>query len=272
MVSILKLIFERFNMEVSVHIPVLLVLLFFLVALVYSSIGLGGGSSYTSLMALFGFNILAIPIISLTLNIMVTSVGSYNYIRNKQAKLNLILPFLISSIPAAYLGGSFQLSKQIFYWVLLITLSFVAWKIYFWQNNSQSIEIESKYKVIISLAAGSLLGLIAGIVGIGGGIYLVPLIIALNLGSQKQAAACGVIFVWFNSCSGLLSRMQNNPVELTSYLPVVIAVLIGGYLGSYLGAYKFSARFMEKILGLVIIVALVFLLKKVNLAFDLVLI
>ena len=96
--------------------------LFFLIAFVYSSVGLGGGSSYTALMAVFGMNTLEIPLISLTLNLFATSVGSYNFIRNKHAKLKLILPFLISSIPMAYVGGALKLQKEIFYWILLTSL------------------------------------------------------------------------------------------------------------------------------------------------------
>ena len=118
--------------------PYLMIGLFFLVAVTYSSVGLGGGSSYTALMAIFGISTLAIPMISLSLNLFVTSVGSFNFIRNKHAKIKLILPFLISSIPMAYLGGSLKLPKEMFYWILLISLVFVAVRIYFWQNTTIS--------------------------------------------------------------------------------------------------------------------------------------
>jgi uncharacterized membrane protein YfcA len=193
-------------MDMIITSPYFLAVLFFIVAITYSSVGLGGGSSYTALMAIFGFTTLAIPMISLSLNLLVTSVGSFNFIRNKHAKIKLVLPFLI---------------------------------------------------------AGSVLGLVAGIVGIGGGIYLVPLIIILGLGTEKEAAACGAIFIWFNSCSGLLSRFQHNSIDLTNYIPLIITVLAGGTLGSFMGSFKFSPKVMEKILGAVIIVAIFFLTKKV---------
>jgi len=238
-------------------------ILFFIIAFIYSSVGLGGGSSYTALMAIFGINTLAIPMISLSLNLFVTSIGSFNFIRNKHAKIKLILPFLVSSIPMAYLGGSLDLPKEIFYWVLLISLIFVAARIYLWQSMSFQLNLKKNEKIIISLIAGSVLGLIAGIVGIGGGIYLVPLIIILGLGTEKEAAACGALFIWLNSASGLLSRLQYNSIDLTNYIPLIVAVIAGGALGSYMGSFKFSPKVMDKMLGLVILIAIIFLTKKV---------
>ena len=250
-------------MDVIISSPYFLALLFFIVALIYSSVGLGGGSSYTALMAIFGMNILEIPMISLSLNIVVTSVGSFNFIRNKHGKIKLIVPFLISSMPMAYIGGSFKLPKEIFYWVLLSSLVFVALRIYFWQKTTINLNIGQTGKIIVSLLTGAVLGLDAGIVGIGGGIYLVPLIIILGLGTEKEAAACGAIFIWLNSFSGLLSRFQYNSVDLTNYFPLIIAVLAGGILGSFMGSYKFSPKLMEKILGTVIVVSIIFLAKKI---------
>ncbi|UCF03443.1 MAG: sulfite exporter TauE/SafE family protein [Deltaproteobacteria bacterium] len=236
--------------------------LFFLIAFVYSSVGLGGGSSYTALMAVFGMNTLEIPLISLTLNLFATSVGSYNFLRNKHAKLKLILPFLITSIPMAYVGGALHLPKEMFYWILMASLVLVAARIYIWENTTIRFNIGRVGKFIISLLIGSILGLIAGIVGIGGGIYLVPVIIILGLGTEKEAAACGAIFVWINSLSGLIARFQYNSVDLTSHLPLIGAVLVGSALGSFMGSFKYSPKTMQRILGIIIIVAISFLGKK----------
>lgn len=241
----------------------ILAILFFIVALAYSSVGLGGGSSYTALMAVFGVSTIAIPMVSLTLNLFVTTIGSFNFIRNRHARINLILPFLITSIPMAYLGGSLKLPKEVFYWILFISLVFVAVRIYFWQSIAIKLNIDSKGKIIVSLIAGSILGLVAGIVGIGGGIYLVPLIMILGLGNAKEAAACGTIFIWLNSLAGLISRLQYNSIDLTAYIPLIAAVMAGGAIGSFMGSFKFSSRTMEKVLGGVIIVAIMFLGKKI---------
>jgi len=249
-------------MDIILTSPYFLAALFFIVAFIYSSVGLGGGSSYIALMAIFGISTLTIPMISLSLNLLVTSIGSYNFIINKHANIKLILPFLITSIPLAFVGGALKLPTEIFYWVLLVSLIFVAARIYFWKNVTINFNFTQKEKIILSLIAGSLLGLIAGIVGIGGGIYLVPLIIILGLGSEKEAAACGAIFIWLNSFAGLLSRLQYNSIDVTNYIPLIIAVLVGGALGSYMGSFKFSAKTMDKMLGSVILVAIFFLTKK----------
>jgi len=236
---------------------------FFVVAFAYSSVGLGGGSSYTALMAIFGVSFLAIPTISLTLNLFVTSIGSFNFIRKKHARVRLILPFFISSIPMSYIGGSLKLPKDTFYWILLITLIFVTLRIYVWEKTSLKLNIGNIQQIILSLIAGSVLGLIAGIVGIGGGIYLVPLIIILGLGTEKEAAACGAIFIWLNSLSGLMARLQHNPINIAGLIPFIIAVLLGGMFGSYMGSSKFKPKTMQKLLGGIIIIAIVFLARKI---------
>ncbi|NOZ10368.1 MAG: sulfite exporter TauE/SafE family protein [Gammaproteobacteria bacterium] len=242
--------------------PYFLASLFFVVAFIYSSVGLGGGSSYTALLAIFGFSSLVIPSVSLILNLVVTSIGSFNFIRNKHAKLKLVLPFLISSVPMAFLGGSLNLPKEIFHWALLVSLIFVALRIYGWRDTSFDLKLSRNGRWAVSLLAGGTLGLMAGIVGIGGGIYLVPLIIVLGLGTDKQAAACGAIFIWLNSFSGLISRQVYNTINLEEFIPHIIAVLVGGGLGSYLGASKYTAQTIEKILGMLILIAIVLLSQE----------
>lgn len=237
----------------------MLAIIFFVVALIYSSVGLGGGSSYTAFLVIFGFSTLTIPLISLTLNILVTSIGSYNFIRNKHARIRLIAPFLLSSIPMAYLGGVLQVPKLVFQWILFVSLMFVVFRIYLWRKTVFQLKVGAAGKLAISVIAGSILGLLAGIVGIGGGIYLVPLILLLGLGTVKEAAACGAIFIWLNSSAGLLSRLQYNTVDLQPYVPLIIAVIIGGTIGSFMGAFKLPADKVEQILGVVIIVAMLFL-------------
>lgn len=247
----------------TITYPYLIAFLFFIIAIAYSSLGLGGASSYTALMLILGFSTLLIPTISLSMNLVVTSIGSFNFIRHRHVNLKLLLPFLVSSIPMAYLGGSLQLPKEIFYWVLLVSLLFVVARIYFWENISLQLNLSDRKKITVSVASGGALGLLAGIVGIGGGIYLVPLIIILGLGSAKQAAASASIFVWLNSASGLIARVQFNPVNLLQYIPILAAVLAGAIIGSYLGSTRLSSRTMERILGAIIIVAIILLFRKI---------
>lgn len=233
--------------------------IFFVLAFTYSTVGLGGGSAYTACLTIMGFSSLSIPMISLSLNLVVSSVGSYQFLRRGHGNLKLILPFLISSMPMAYIGGALQLPREIFQWLLFGSLLFALARIYLWNQLSLQLDLKPRSKLFISLLAGSLLGLIAGIVGIGGGIYLVPLILILGLGTTKQAAACGAIFVWMNSLTGLISRIQHNYIDLIPYIPLFLAVTTGALLGAFLGSSRLRSTTVEKILGIVVAIAVILL-------------
>lgn len=244
-------------------IPItLLAFIFAVVAFFYASVGLGGGSSYTALLAIFGASAMTIPLVSLTLNILVTTFGSLVFLLHGHARLRLIVPFIISSIPMAYLGGMLHLPKRIFYVLLLISLCVAAARIYF-PDTSRPVHLDQRRKILLAIGSGAILGLIAGITGIGGGIYLVPLIILLGLGNAKEAAACGAFFIWVNSVSGLLARIQYNEVDLVPYLPLIIAVVLGGMAGTLMGAGRFKVRTMQQILGSILLVAILLLGKKI---------
>ena len=250
-------------MEALAISPWLLAALFFVVAFLYSSVGLGGGSSYTALLALFGASPVSIPSISLTLNISVSSISAFNFIRKGHASLKLILPFLLSSIPLAWIGGQLALPKIIFYSLLLVSLLIVAARIYSPNETRWHCHFSPARAMIVSVISGAVLGFVAGAIGIGGGIYLVPLIIMLGLGSAKQAAAAGAIFVWVNSATGLVSRFDADRLQLDFILPLLIAAVAGGILGSSLGAGRFSAKRVEQLLGIVIVVAIFLLGRKI---------
>lgn len=237
--------------------------LFFFVALIYSSVGLGGGSSYTALMTIFGINYLLIPTVSLTLNLIVTLLGVINFSRNGHLRWSLILPFLVTSIPMSYLAGSLVLPEPIFYGLLLVTLVFVVIRIYIVKELTMSFHLEGCWKWVFSLLLGGLLGFIAGAVGIGGGIYLVPLLIMFGLGTEKEAAASGTVFIFVNSLAGLVARFQQGAYDISFMLPLVAAVMVGGFAGSYLGAKLFKPKTIQKVMGIVILIAIIFLLNKV---------
>ena len=236
--------------------------LFFFVALIYSSVGLGGGSSYTAIMAIFGTSYQTIPTTSLTMNLVVTFIGMINYWRNGYGRLDLIVPFLIMSIPMAYLGGILELPEKIFQILLLITFLLVAVRIYVLNELKFSFQLSGIQKWIFIFGLGAVLGFVAGTVGIGGGIYLVPLIIMFGLGSEKEAAAAGSMFIWVNSLVGLIARSQVFSFDTKIILPLSGAVFIGGIVGSYFGAVRFKTKTIQKIMGAVIIIAIVFLIRK----------
>lgn len=248
---------------VDLSIPIIFVaIIFAFVAFFYASVGLGGGSSYTALLAIFGASAATIPMVSLTLNIIVTTIGAIAFLSQGHARLRLIATFLVTSIPMAYLGGMLHLPKILFYVLLLISLCFAAFRIYF-PANTKPLSLDRRGKTILALICGGLLGFIAGVTGIGGGVYLVPLIILLGLGNAKEAAACGAFFIWVNSVSGLLARLQYNSIDIENYMPLILGALIGGFAGSSLGASHFHPQKMKKILGSILVVAIFLLSKKV---------
>jgi len=240
----------------------LLPVLFFFVALLYSSVGLGGGSAYTALMAITGVSYRLIPTTSLTLNLVVTSLSVFHFWRNGYGRLRLVLPFLFTSVPMAYLAGSLHLSRAVFLTLLLATLIFVAVRIYFFNRLQFSITLQGTPRWIVILTLGALLGFVAGAVGIGGGIYLVPLLIMFQLASEKEAAATGAIFIWVNSLAGIIARFQQGAYDFTFMFPLLTAVVLGGFLGSYTGAVRLQPQTIQKVMGIVIIVAIVMLGRR----------
>ncbi len=248
----------------ELHISILLLaVIFAIVAFFYASVGLGGGSSYTALLALFGASTVVIPMVSLTLNMLVTTIGSIAFLSQRHARLRLIAPFLISSIPMAYVGGMMQLPKTFFYLVLMVSLAFATLRIYF-PKETKPLSLGDGGKFFLALGCGAVLGLIAGIAGIGGGVYLVPLILFLDLGSAKEAAACGAFFIWVNSLAGLTARLQYNSLDLSPYIPLIVAAVVGGLAGSLLGAGRFEPRTMQKILGSILVAAICMLGRKMT--------
>lgn len=240
----------------------LLPVLFFFVALLYASVGLGGGSSYTALMAIAGLNYQLIPTTSLTLNLLVTLVGMFSFWRGGHVKWSLIWPFLVTSVPLAYLGGALQLSRQVFLWLLVTTLATVAMRIYLWPNLALSLDLSARNRFLVALLLGSLLGFVAGTVGIGGGIFLVPIMILLGLASEKDAAGTGAVFIWVNSMAGLVSRYQRGAFDMDVILPLAGSVIVGGLIGSHLGTFRLAPRTVQRMIGVVVLIAIGFIGRR----------
>ncbi|MBE0567518.1 MAG: sulfite exporter TauE/SafE family protein [Krumholzibacteria bacterium] len=235
----------------------LLVAAFAAVAFLYASVGLGGGSAYTALLALAGVSHVLVPTVSLALNLVVTFVGMINFHRGGHLSLRLVAPFLVTSMPAAWLGGSLHLPQGVFLWLLAATLALVLVRIYLLGDLRLRLRLTGAARLVCSLLLGAVLGFVAGTVGIGGGIYLVPLLIMFGLADEKRAAAAGAVFIWLNSAVGLAARWQQGHAEAATVLPLVGAVAVGGWLGSSLGALRFSPRTIQRTLGLVVAAAVV---------------
>ena len=221
--------------ELLIPIPAL-ALLCFGITVAYASVGLGGGTAYTALLAILGASYQMIPTISLLLNVVVTTIGSLVFLGARHGRAALILPFVSTSVPAAYVGGLLPVSPDLFYGVLWGTLVLVAVRIFVWDDVALDISLTRFAVILLSLALGTGLGLVAGLVGIGGGIYLVPLILILGLGTEREAAAAGAVFTWINSVAGLAARVQRLSVDWIELAPLTGAVAVGAVIGSWMGA------------------------------------
>lgn len=241
----------------------LLVLLCFSIAVAYSSVGLGGGTAYTGLLVIVGAGYETIPTVSLLLNVVVTGIGTVIFLRARHGRLRLILPFVSTSVPAAYVGGWLPVPPDVFYVVLLVTLVLVGIRLCTGKGVQRDLPLGRAGVLVLSLSLGTVLGLLAGVVGIGGGIYLVPLVILLGLGTEREAAAAGVVFTGINSVAGLAARVQRLPVDWAELAPLAVAVAVGGVFGAWMGASWLSRTTMRRVLGGIVVVAVLLLVPEV---------
>lgn len=213
-------------------------LLFFIIALVYSAVGFGGGSSYIAALALFDYPYESIPVIALICNLIVVSGGIYHFRNKGHFKWFLFWPFAVSSIPMAFIGGRIPVSKEFFLILLGACLIVIAVRLFF---INRTIKDYSEYrlpKTSLAIILGAILGLLAGLVGIGGGIFLAPVLLHLRWGLPKQIAATAALFILLNSLSGLAGQFVKGTsmIDLQDYWPLFLSVFVGGQIGSRIGS------------------------------------
>tara|TARA_B100001250_G_C19753894_1_gene769155 strand:- start:835 stop:1581 length:747 start_codon:yes stop_codon:yes gene_type:complete len=238
---------------------IILSILFFITAILYSSVGFGGGSTYLALLLIWDIPYFIFPVIALFCNIIVVTGSSINYVRAGNHNFKLLMPFLIGSIPLAFLGGTLIIDKEIFEILLFLVLS-VAGVLLLINNKSYEEKdvIIKKINLFITILIGSIIGLISGIIGIGGGIFLSPILFLLKADKPKNIVTTTSLFILINSIFGIFGQLTKENVinELTSYLPLFLVVLIGGLIGNYLNLKIFSNRALALITSfLVILVA-----------------
>jgi uncharacterized membrane protein YfcA len=235
----------------------LLFLLVFLVAVLYSSAGFGGASGYLLSMSFFDIPANVMSSTALVLNIFVSTISFTNYFRAGHFRPKLLLPFLITSIPAAFLGGTFKLTEQTYTILLYVVLTYLALRMTFFPVLSDKADWTPRpVPLWAALTSGAVIGLLSGMIGIGGGIFLSPLIILAGWGNSKQAAASAGAFIAINSVSGLIGRFANGTFSLGEFgIPLLIVGLLGALIGSQLGAVKFSGAGVRRALGTILMIA-----------------
>ena len=233
-----------------------LIPLFFFAAFLYSSVGHGGASAYLGIFVLAGWARPEIAPVVLVLNVLVTVTGLINYTRAGHFSLRLLLPFVIASVPAAFLGGLVDLPPRLFSGILGVALLAAAGRFLFLQRPVQAGPPRSAAAVYgIGLPIGLALGFLAGLIGIGGGIFLSPVLLLLGWADAKQTAAVSAAFIVVNSISGLFAHSMRESLNLGLLVPLAVAVLSGGTAGSWWGAFRVSPVFLQRLLGAVLLTA-----------------
>ena len=234
----------------------LLAILFLSTAVLYSSVGFGGGSTYLALLLIWGVPYFIFPVIALSCNIIVVSGNCFNYIKAGNLNLKLLVPYLIGSIPLAFIGGSLPIEKRLFEILLFLVLATAgALLLLNFKSYDDKEENYRKISIPVSILIGGALGFIAGIVGIGGGIFLSPILFLIRAGRPKHIVTTASLFILINSVSGIIGQLTKNAVliEIPNYWYLLAAVLIGGQLGNFLNLKIFPARILALVTAILII-------------------
>lgn len=232
---------------------------FFVIAWLYSTAGFGGGSSYIALLLCIGAPFALVPKLALLCNLVVVTGGTWHYWRAGHLSWSRTLPFIVSAIPMAYLGARLPVSPDVFELLLAASLSIAACRLLLAQRPWATKRTLAWHNTwLVGVPVGALLGLLAGLVGIGGGIYLSPVLLLLGWADAKQAAASASLFILVNSLAGLAGQFTKGPlhIDVSIVVPLLASVWLGGQLGSRLGAQWIPKRGLQRVTAcLVLMVA-----------------
>jgi uncharacterized membrane protein YfcA len=221
-----------------------------IVAFLYSSVGHGGASGYLALMAVFSFPSDMMKQTALLLNLFVAGIAFYQYYKGGYFNRSLFLFFALGSVPAAFLGGLWSLDPWLYKKILGFILFFAIARMLFKKESTQ--QKNKQVAAPIGLIIGIVIGLFSGLIGIGGGIILTPVILLFHWGTMKEAAAVSALFIWVNSASGLFGQLSSGVNLTTNAFVLVGLALVGGIFGSYYGSQRWNNRRLEYFLALVL--------------------
>jgi len=258
------------NSRITICMPPFeLIFFFFIIAILYSSVGFGGGSSYLAILALYGVDYRVLRLIALMCNIVVVSGGSYIFWKNGFVRWKKILPLLVLSVPLAFLGGRIQLSESIFFIILGLVLTAAGLMVFFHRQEKREDDLGmEESNTIVNASLGGSIGFVSGLVGIGGGIFLAPILHLMRWDTAKFiSAACG-IFILVNSMAGVAGQLSINykSLDITYVSYLIVAVLIGGQIGSRLGAGRLEDKHIRRWTAVLVIFVGLRLLYKYLLA------
>jgi len=223
------------------------------ISFLYSSVGHGGASGYLALMSLFSFPHLVMKPTALLLNLFVAGISFFYYFRGGFFKKKLFLYFALASIPMSFLGGTVDLDATVYKQILAVLLIFAILKMLnvFGKESTKIKDI----KLWQGLLVGGAIGYFSGLIGIGGGIILSPIILLLHWGNMKEAAAVSALFIWVNSAAGLIGQLSNGVTLSTHSFGLVAIAIVGGIFGAYFGSKIVNNKTLRYVLAFVLVMA-----------------
>jgi uncharacterized protein len=235
----------------------ILIPLVFIVAGAYASVGLGGGTGYLAVMTLVGMSAAAMTPTALLLNLVVTGAALLRFGLAGRLKWRLFLPFLLPAMPTAFLGGIVTTDRKLFLVLLAATLTVAAITMFLNAPNAQEQKYEPEHKrlFLVGIPAGLVIGFLSGFLGIGGGVFLGPLILFLGWAGPKEVAAMNSALILVLSAIALAAHGIKGGVELNVVIPLAAVALLGGLGGATLAEKKLSARMLQRVFAVIILIA-----------------
>jgi len=244
-------------MTIDPPLWILVVLLFFIIAAIYSAAGFGGGSSYLAVLSLLGFSFFFIRTNALLCNLIVVSASSFLFYKNKIVSFKEVLPFIVASVPMTFIGAILKLDESIFFVLLAFTLIGSSFSL-LWQTflNKKEDEKIVKYPYYINFILGASIGILSGLVGIGGGVFLAPILNHLKWGKPIKIAGLTAFFILANSISGLFGLVINKTFEYSffSTIPLLFAVFIGGQIGVRYSIKRNNSKWIKVFTGILVFI------------------
>src|SRR5690349_4595034 len=225
-------------------------------AFLYASVGHGGASAYIAAMAVAGMAPAELRPVALQLNVLVSAIGTYKFWRAGHFRWNLFWPFAAVSIPAAYLGGAITLPGNAYRILVGLVLLYAGWQLWWSARIGDELRPTRPLRIPLAMAIGGVLGVLSGLTGVGGGIFLSPLLLLSGWAGTKQTSATSAPFILVNSIAGLAAGLVRNPVMPPDYAWWLMAtVVVGGWAGAEYGSKRFANPIIRRVLAVVLAIA-----------------